>query len=130
MSTSEEIEKILNDGLRRVQASLLNGEIDESAFDMTTWSCGTAMCIGGWLEHVLRERKELTDEITSYILSVHRTNKRLEALFYPNDIIYGLGYGLAFDSNTTPKQGADAIEQYLTRPGIHPWTGIVEPDEN
>lgn len=78
-------------------------------FNMNYWhkqfTCGTAMCIGGWLEQ--RTGEGINDFIPS----------GLNELFYPNGEIAD-DYCLI-----TPEQAADAIDNYLEYG--KPYWGVV-----
>lgn len=76
-------------------------------FNMSHWesisTCGTARCIGGWVEHIMgRKLPDYGNDIPS----------KLDNLFYPPSIEYY--------KHITTKQAAHALRTYLET-GIPDW---------
>lgn len=84
------------------------GEIKR--FYMGSWWCGTAGCIGGWIE-----------ELTGCDLSaIFQNSARLDRLLFPTDV-YGDTHAIACRD---PKKGAQALRNYLVT-GVADWEGVM-----
>jgi hypothetical protein len=79
----------------------------DSAFNMGSFECGTARCIGGWVRSFLKEEDENYKE--SY---TNPANPGLYDLYFPG-LIYSI-YGEHRFNDITVAQAACALRSYLT----------------
>ena len=83
-------------------------ESDATMFNMHEWSCGTAACIGGWMELKLGNR--------GYFASDHRQSEKSL-----NDLFYKFPGFNSQDKDPTPEEAVRAIDRYLTNGPKNPW---------
>lgn len=102
----------------------------KESFDMTTWHCGSAGCIGGWAEKFWgsdveqdEDNPPFSDNIAMEVLGL--THSQCSALFYPSEES-SLSGDVPY-SDITPAEAATAIRK-LVGTGVVDWSHVEAKD--